>query len=137
MNRMKNLLILGTLILPGCAMTDSRVEPDMAGAQPDAPACASTTDCAEKWQRAEAWLRKHSYWPIRTRTAQVIETERPRSRGYSRTHYRVTHTPAEGGALIRMWASCPPSVHCAPDPEAARAAFYRYLATGEDRDALH
>jgi hypothetical protein len=73
----------------------------------------------------------------RSRTEQMIETEQPRSRLYSRTHYRVMRTPSDGGAVIRMQASCQPSVYCAPDPNAAQAAFYRYLATGEDRDALH
>lgn len=137
MKSLKQLYAVVPLFLVGCATTGDGLGPGTAGAQPAAVACASATDCAEKWQRAEAWLRKHSYWPIRSRTEQVIETEQPRSRLYSRTHYRVTRTPSDGGALIRLRASCQPSVYCAPDPEAARAAFYRYLATGEDRDALH
>lgn len=137
MKRMKQLHVLVPLFLAGCAATDPGIEPGTASAGAGAVACTSETDCAEKWQRAEAWLREHSYWPIQTRTEQVIETERPRSRWYSRTHYRVTRTPSDGGAVIRMQGSCQPSVYCAPDPEAARAAFYRYLATGEDRDALH
>jgi hypothetical protein len=137
MKSMKQLSVVVPLFLAGCATTGTGVESGTAGVQPDGVACASATDCAEKWQRAEAWLRGHSYWPIRTRSEVVIETERPRSRWYSRTHYRVTRTPDDGGAVIRMQASCQPSVYCAPDPEAARTAFYRYLATGEDRDALH
>lgn len=137
MKRMKQLSVVVPLFLAGCATTGPGGESGVVGAQLDAVACASATDCAEKWQRAEAWLREHSYWPIRTRSEVVIETERPRSRWYSRTHYRVTHTPDDGGAVIRMQASCQPSVYCTPDPEAARTAFYRYLATGEDRDVLH
>ncbi|MFZ5619702.1 MAG: hypothetical protein ACOY5W_01620 [Pseudomonadota bacterium] len=137
MKSMKQLSVVVPLFLAGCATTGAGVESGTAGVQPDGVACASATDCAEKWQRAEAWLRKHADWPIRTRTEQVIETERPRSRWYSRTHYRVTRTPSDGGAVIRIQASCQPSVYCAPDPEAVRTAFYRYLATGEDRDARH
>jgi hypothetical protein len=137
MKRVKKLSVVVLLFLGGCATTGPGGESGVVDAQPDAVACASVTDCVEKWQRAEAWLREHSYWPIRTRSEIVIETERPRSRWYSRTHYRVTRTPDNGGAVIRMQASCQPSVYCTPDPEAARTAFYRFLATGEDRDALH
>lgn len=137
MHCMRNLFVSGMFVLAGCTTTDSRTESDTSDAQSDAMACASAADCAEKWQRAEAWLREHSYWPIRTHTDRVIATERPRSRWYSRTHYRVTRTPSDGGAVIRMQAGCQPSVYCTPDPEAAQADFYQYLATGEHRDALH
>lgn len=137
MKSLKQLYAVVPLFLVGCATTGDGVGPGTAGAQPAAAACTSETDCAEKWQRAEAWLREHSYWPIQTRTNAVIETEQPRSRWYSRTHYRITRTPSDGGALIRMQASCRPSVYCVPDPVLARAAFYRYLATGEDGEALH
>ena len=134
MKYMKQLSVAVPLFLAGCMTTGHRVSPGTAGAGGDAVICASATDCAEKWQRAEAWLRKHSYWPIRTRTEQVIETDQPHSRQYSRTHYRVICTPSDGGAVIRMEASCQPSVYCAPDPETAQLSFYRYLVSGEDRD---
>ena len=137
MKQTRSLWIARYLVLSGCAAVSPELGSSAGGDAAGAVVCASATDCAEKWQRAEAWLRTYADWPIRTRSETVIETERPRSRWYSRTHYRVTRTPSNGGAVIRMQASCQPSVYCAPDPEAARTAFYRYLATGEGRDALH
>lgn len=132
MQQTKSLWIAGTLALSGCVAIGPEPESGVSVAPADGVACASENDCAEKWQRAEAWLRVHSYWPIRTRGDAVIETERPRSRQYVRTYYRVTRTPHDGGALIRMQASCHPSVYCVPDPKDAQVSFYRYLSAGED-----
>lgn len=126
----KLVWIASALAFSGCASVEPASQPRAGGV-----VCASEADCAEKWQRAEAWLRDHSYWPIRTRSETVIETERPRSRQYARTHYRVTRSPADGGAVIRMHASCQPSAHCAPSPEAARISFYRYLVAEEAPDS--
>jgi hypothetical protein len=95
--------------------------------------CISEADCAEKWQRADQWVRQHSYWPIKRSDNEVIETERARSRWYSRTHYRVVKEAMSATtAGIRLEAGCEPSVYCSPNPEQARADFARFLQTGED-----
>lgn len=135
---MKLNLIYNTIIvlaLTGCAAT----APDQASSLSNtvSVSCISEADCAEKWQRADQWIRQHSYWPINRSDHIVIETERPRSRWYSRTRYRVVKETTSGTtAVIRMEASCRPSVYCNPNTGQARAAFVRFLKTGEDTGEL-
>jgi hypothetical protein len=136
---MKPVFILNAIMvsaLTGCAAT----APDQASSSSNtvSVSCLSEADCAEKWQRADQWIREHSYWPVKRSDHEVIETDRPRSRWYSRTRYRVVKDATSGTtAEIRMEASCQPSVYCSPNTEQARTAFVRFLQTGEDRDDLH
>lgn len=94
----------------------------------DAATCDGEDDCRIKWQRAEQWVRDHSKWPIQKVTETVIETERQRFRNYASLYYRITkeRTP-DGQTLIRFDSGCLPSVHCNPDPAAARAAFISHV----------
>ena len=124
------------LTLTGCAATGPDQATSLTGTT--SVACISETDCAQKWQRADEWIRKHSYWPMKRSDDAVIETERPRFRMYNRTRYRVLkETTSNTMAEIRIEASCQLSVYCSPNTEQARAAFVQYLQTGEDSDALH
>lgn len=74
---------------------------------------------------------------MKTVTETMIETEKQRFHNYSHLYYRITGETRDGQTVIRFDAGCLPSVHCVPDPDAARAAFYHNLVTGEDGDALH
>jgi hypothetical protein len=136
---MKPVFILNAIIvlaLTGCAATT----PEQASyaSNPVTVKCVSETDCTEKWQRADQWIRKHSQWPIKRSDNEVIEIERARTRWHTRTYYRVTReATGDTMAKIRMYASCLPSVNCSPNETEARAAFARFLQTGEDRDDLH
>ena len=128
--------LLFIMMLTGCAAIAP--DNDASISSPASVVCISETDCIQKWKRANEWVRRHSYWPIKRSDNEVIETERARSRWYSRTYYRVVKETTSGtSAEISMEASCQPSVHCSPNTEQARAAFVQYLQTGEDRDALH
>ena len=128
------LLFIG--MLTGCTSIATDNDDSLSGSA--SVRCTSETDCIQKWQRANEWVRRHSYWPIRRSDDEVIETERASYRWYSRTYYRVVKEATSNNmAEIRMEASCLPSVYCSPNPEQARAAFVQYLQTGEDRDALH
>jgi hypothetical protein len=123
-------------MLTGCAAIAPDNDASLSGSA--SVTCTAETDCIQKWQRANEWVHRHSYWPIKRSDDAVIETERARSRWYSRTHYRVIkETTSNNMAEIRMEASCQPSAYCSPNTEQARAAFVQYLQTGEDRDALH
>lgn len=97
--------------------------------------CSNGKECEIKWQRAEQWVRENSKWPIQRATDSVIETERQRFRSYSSLYYRITkeHTPT-GQALIRFDAGCLPSVHCDPDPAAARTAFISHVMAGKQKE---
>ena len=119
------------LTLTGCAATTPEQTSSLSNTV--SVDCISEADCAQKWQRADEWIRRHSYWPIKRSDNEVIESERPRSRWYSRTRYRVIkEATSDTTAQIRMEASCQPSVYCSPNTEWARAAFVRFLKTGED-----
>ena len=134
LNLVLNVIIVSTLT--GCAAKTP--EQTSSWSNTVSVSCISEKDCAEKWQRADQWIRQHSYWPIKRSDHEVIETDRPRSSGYSRTRYRVVKETTSGTtAEIRMEATCLPSLHCSPNTEQSRAAFVQYLQTGEDRDALH
>ena len=90
--------------------------------------CTGEEDCRVKWQRAEEWVRSHSEWPVKTITDTLIETEKQRSRNYSRLYYSITREKQDGNTVIRFDAGCLPSVHCAPDPSEARAEFNRFIS---------
>ena len=128
--------LLFIVMLTGCATTESGSDSSMSSTA--SVACVSETDCIQKWQRADEWVRRHSYWPVKRSDSEVIETEQARSRQYSRTYFRVVkETTSNNMAEIRMEAGCLPSVYCSPNTEQARAAFVQYLLTGEDDDDLH
>jgi|GEM_PF-5544658 len=93
--------------------------------------CANDTDCRNKWQRAEQWVRTHSHWPVKTVTETLIETERQRFRNYSRPYYRITRKTRDEQTVIRFEAGCLPSVHCAPYPAKAREAFSRFVRANQ------
>lgn len=134
MSRSEWPYLLGSVLLAGCSSVDTGTKQRSADLQSSTVTCDSRAECDALWKRAESWVRKHSYWPIRMRTDTVIETDRPRARRYWRTHYRVTRTPTNDGAVIRLQARCERSIYCAPDPQAAQLAFHRYLVSGQDRD---
>ncbi|BCO31284.1 hypothetical protein TspCOW1_13870 [Thiohalobacter sp. COW1] len=117
--------IIGLTMLAPAPMVFAADAPVSAGVN-----CAGEADCRVKWQRAEQWVRSHSEWPIKTATETLIETQRQRFRNYSRLYYRITREKQEGNTEIRFDAGCLPSVHCNPDPEAARAEFNRFVRGG-------
>lgn len=88
--------------------------------------CMSPDDCDQKWRRAAGWIERHSPWPIRTRTATRIETERARTRYFQRTYFLITRTAGQ----INFEASCLPSVYCSPDLGGARRDFVGFVETG-------
>ena len=123
--------LLFIVMLTGCAAIAP--DNDASISSPASVVCTSETDCIQKWQRANEWVRRHSYWPIKRSDNEVVETERAHSRLYSRTYYRVVKEgKSDASAVIRFEASCLPSVHCNPSTAKAGAAFVRYLQTGED-----
>ena len=89
--------------------------------------CADEADCRSKWQRAEKWVRKHSYWPMQTVSETVIATQRQRARNYSRLYYRITKEKQNGQTIIQFHAGCLPSVSCSPEPSQAFVEFKRFV----------
>ena len=70
-------------------------DPRLATLAADPLVCAGTAQCAEYWQRAHAWVSRHSSMAIVTFTDSVIETLAPNAAG--KLGFRVVKEPADGG----------------------------------------
>lgn len=128
--------VLAAAFLAGCAATRVALEPDTAlKTYPPNEAKTSFScpaPCGAEWERAEAWLRAHSRWPIRSVSEISIQTEYPRN-GEPSYGFSVTRTPdSAGGYTIRMYMGCGNRAGCDLDPARIRNAFFEYLRTGKE-----
>lgn len=98
-----------------------------------APTCSSANECAEKWDRASKWINANSHWRIKEMSDTRIETKKAGAPYYSRPVYLVKKLPrSDGSNLIKLHASCLPSVYCDPDTVIATGSFNHFVNTGED-----
>jgi hypothetical protein len=88
--------------------------------------------CASEWQRAQLWVAKHSRWKIQTATDVLLQTYNPS--GYEPTYgFTATKEPLVGGKYrISLAMDCGNPLGCDSRREDIQAAFYYYVATGND-----
>ena len=97
------------------------------------PTCSNANDCAEKWERASQWVNANSYWRVKKMSDTRIETRKARAYHYTRTTYLVKKLPrSDGSSVIRLQASCFPSVHCVPNTVIAIGSFNHFVNTGKE-----
>ena len=70
-------------------------DPRLAALAADPLICAGATQCAEYWQRAQAWVSRHSSMAIVTINDSLIETLAPNGAG--KLGFVVVREAADGG----------------------------------------
>lgn len=103
-------------------------DPRLAALAADPLICATAAQCAEYWQRAQAWVSRHSSMAIVTINDSVIETLAPNGAG--KLGFRVVREPADAGrSRIQIATACYGG--CSIEVRVnATQAFRRYVRGG-------
>ncbi len=133
------LVTLGLLAIAvvGCApMTPA----PMVAALAPVSAIAAPVECESSacWQRAQAWIVRHSRWKIRAATDVQIDTFNPIGDDVERATYAFTalrEPIGRGRYRISLAVSCgstSPLIACNPKSVDVQRAFYHFVTTGTD-----
>lgn len=135
---MRRILLLGLVV--ACApVTPAPMTAALAPvAAIPAPVECDVASCPERWQRAQAWIARHSRWKIRAATDVMIETFNPTGDDVERATYgfQALRYPVEAGryriSLKAICGSPSPLIRCDPKSADVERAFYHFVATGTD-----
>lgn len=127
---MRVLLAVLLLTVSGCATTSPEMAATMDSLEAG-PVLSDSAHAALHWQRAQAWVAKHSRMKIQTATDILIETHNV-TNNYAWWSFHVMREPVPGGYRVTMGCQCGNMFGCDPSRERLEKAFYHYVETGED-----
>lgn len=95
--------------------------------------CANKSDCDLYWQRAQAYINKHSAFRIDTVTDTVLSTYQP-STTSREVGYNLTRIPrADGTATIDVAVVCNERIMgCSPTATEETVSLKRFVQSGKD-----
>jgi uncharacterized protein YceK len=125
------LAIALCVLTTGCAGVSKRLAPKLEDI-PDGGRVVCESPCAVEWQRAQAWLVKHSKWKLQIATDELLVTYDPSMYDVS-FGFTVTKRPERDGySSIQLAAECANSWGCNPSRSDVNRLFSHYVEHGED-----
>lgn len=131
-----SLVALG-LILNGCAAYSSDVKTNLMLEAGKFVACYAADDCDLKWNRAVNWIEENNVFPIKSQSANLIQTLGPGGYGDPRPYIQIERSIKSGGGYeFHIDAMCSNSVGCLPDRYALMISFNTFVDSGQRIDPM-